>query len=171
MLSSLPCYPAFWWSAAPTFSMFFCHSLSSCMHITVFQIQQTWIVTVSLLSDLWTCIQVFGNGVASKSDWFEPAQCKLLLFCAKTIVKESRKFELAHLKKKGKKHFGCLVQYSCNTFLCYWVCCRSWSTWKRMVHCHKGLQVDHFLLLCTIIYCVSEFIIYSHMTIFLPTLQ
>jgi len=24
----------------------------------------------------------------------------MLLFCAKTIVKESRKFELAHLKKK-----------------------------------------------------------------------
>jgi len=25
------------------------------------------------------------------------------LFCAKTIMKESRKFELAHLKKKKKK--------------------------------------------------------------------
>ena len=30
------------------------------------------------------------------------AQWKMLLFCAKTIVKESRKFELAHLKKKKK---------------------------------------------------------------------
>jgi len=28
---------------------------------------------------------------------------KVLLFCAKTIVKESCKFELAHLKKKKKK--------------------------------------------------------------------
>jgi len=28
------------------------------------------------------------------------AQWKMLLFCAKTIVKESRKFELARLKKK-----------------------------------------------------------------------
>jgi len=27
----------------------------------------------------------------------------MLLFCAKTIVKESRKFELPHLKKKKKK--------------------------------------------------------------------
>jgi len=27
----------------------------------------------------------------------------MLLFCVKTIVKESRKFELAHLKKKKKK--------------------------------------------------------------------
>jgi len=27
----------------------------------------------------------------------------MLLFCAKTIGKESRKFELAHLKKKKKK--------------------------------------------------------------------
>jgi len=82
MLSSLPCFPGFWWYAAPTscshFQCFFCHSLSSCMHITVFQIQQTWIVTVSYLSDLCTCIQVFGNGVTSKSDWFEPAQYKLL---------------------------------------------------------------------------------------------
>ena len=27
----------------------------------------------------------------------------MLLFCVKTIVKESRKFELAHLKKKKEK--------------------------------------------------------------------
>jgi len=37
----------------------------------------------------------------------------MLLFCAKTIVKESRKFELARLKKKKKKkkekHFGRLA--------------------------------------------------------------
>jgi len=32
----------------------------------------------------------------------------MLLFCAKTIVKESREFELAHLKKK-KEHFGHLA--------------------------------------------------------------
>jgi len=31
------------------------------------------------------------------------AQWKMLLFCAITIVKESCKFELAHLKKKKKK--------------------------------------------------------------------
>jgi len=39
----------------------------------------------------------------------------MLLFCAKTIVKESRKFELARLKKKKKKkkekHFGCLATF------------------------------------------------------------
>jgi len=28
---------------------------------------------------------------------------KMLLFCSKTVVKESRKFELARLKKKKKK--------------------------------------------------------------------
>ena len=43
------------------------------------------------------------------------AQCKMLLFCAKTIVKESRNFELARLKKKKKKkkekHFGRLVTF------------------------------------------------------------
>jgi len=33
-------------------------------------------------------------------------QCKMLLFFAKTIMKDSRNFELAHLKKKKKeKHF------------------------------------------------------------------
>ena len=31
------------------------------------------------------------------------AQWKMLLFCAKTIVKESRKFELTRPKKKKKK--------------------------------------------------------------------
>ena len=46
----------------------------------------------------------------------------MLLFYAKTIVKESRKFELAHLKKKKKrkkkkeKHFGHLVTFWFGTF-------------------------------------------------------
>ena len=31
------------------------------------------------------------------------AQWKMLLFCAKNIVKESRKFEITRLKKKKKK--------------------------------------------------------------------
>jgi len=42
----------------------------------------------------------------------------MLLFCEKTIVKESRSFELAHLKKK--------VWHFCNTF-CQWVCFLSWK--------------------------------------------
>jgi len=44
----------------------------------------------------------------------------MLLFCAKTIMKESRKFELARLKKKKKKkkekHFGRLVTFWFGTF-------------------------------------------------------
>jgi len=32
-------------------------------------------------------------------------------------MKESHKFELAHLKKK-KKHFGCLVTFWFGTFMC-----------------------------------------------------
>ena len=45
------------------------------------------------------------------------AQWKMLLFCAKTIVKESRKFELARLKKKKKeKHFGRLTTFWYGTF-------------------------------------------------------
>jgi len=43
------------------------------------------------------------------------AQWKLLLFCAKTIVKESRRFELARLKKK-EKHFGRLATFWFRTF-------------------------------------------------------
>jgi len=47
----------------------------------------------------------------------------MLLFCAETIVKESRKFELAHLKKKKKKkkkkekHFGRLATFWFGTFV------------------------------------------------------
>ena len=46
------------------------------------------------------------------------AQSKMLLFCAKNIVKESRKFELARLKKKKKKekNFGRLVTFWFGTF-------------------------------------------------------
>jgi len=46
----------------------------------------------------------------------------VLLFCEKTIVKESRKFELARLKKKKKKkkkkekHFGRLATFCFGAF-------------------------------------------------------
>jgi len=45
----------------------------------------------------------------------------MLLFCAKTIVKESRKFEQARMKKKKKKkkqekHFGRLMTFWFGTF-------------------------------------------------------
>ena len=44
----------------------------------------------------------------------------MLLFCVKTIVKESREFELARLKKKKdkkiEKHFGCRVTFWFGTF-------------------------------------------------------
>ena len=56
------------------------------------------------------------------------AQCKMLLFCLKTIIKESPSFELAHLKKKVKKkerkkerkkekHFGSLMTFWFSTFV------------------------------------------------------
>ena len=42
----------------------------------------------------------------------------MLLFCAKTIVKDSRKFELARRLKKKKKetHFGRLMTFWFGTF-------------------------------------------------------
>jgi len=46
------------------------------------------------------------------------AQWKMLVFCAKTIVKESCTFELACLKKKKEeKHFGHLATFWFNTFV------------------------------------------------------
>jgi len=45
--------------------------------------------------------------------WYT-AQCKMLLFCAKTILKESCNFELPRLKKE--KHFGLLATFWFNTF-------------------------------------------------------
>ena len=77
---------------------------------------------ISLLSDLCACVHVKKNGVEKEAivQWavritsrdFKPgkkvmgwctAQWKMLLFCAKTIVKDSHKFEIARLKKKKKE--------------------------------------------------------------------
>ena len=78
---------------------------------------------ISLLSDLCACVHLKkklrrkGSHSSSVSGsnrlvWLQTwkkamgwctAQWKMLLFCAKTIVKESCKFELARLKKKKKK--------------------------------------------------------------------
>ena len=56
----------------------------------------------------------------------------MLLIYAKTIVKESRKFVLARLKKKKKKekHFGRLATFWFGTFAMLfsttaWMCCLS----------------------------------------------
>ena len=57
-----------------------------------------------------------------KSDGLVHCSVKMLLFCAKTIVKESSKFELARLKmkkkkkKKKEKHFGRLATFWFGTF-------------------------------------------------------
>ena len=52
------------------------------------------------------------------------AQCKMLLLCVETIVKESRNFELARLRKKKEKerkkkekHFGHLATFWFCTFV------------------------------------------------------
>jgi len=51
--------------------------------------------------------------------WCTAWRCKMLLFHAKTIVKESCTFELAHLKEKKKKkgkYFGHLATFWFSTF-------------------------------------------------------
>ena len=75
--------------------------------------------------------------------WFT-AQWKMLLFCAKTIVKESRKFELARLKKKKKvKHFGRLVTFWFGTFAMLFSATgcvvRHENTRRWTVECYNGL--------------------------------
>jgi len=57
------------------------------------------------------------------------AQYKLLLFCVKTIVKESHNFELAHAseeeerRRKEGKHFGHLVTFRFGTFVMHHKAC------------------------------------------------
>jgi len=68
----------------------------------------------------------------------------MLLFCAKTIMKESCKLEIARLRKKKKKekHFGCLVTFWSGTFemiLAPLVVLLAMTILEDMVSCHKGL--------------------------------
>ena len=74
------------------------------------------------------------------------AQWKMLLFCAKTIVKESCKFELARLKKnknkKKEKHFGCLATFWFGTFAMFFSATgygvRHENTQRWTVGCYNG---------------------------------
>ena len=97
------------------------------------------------------------------------AQWKMLLFCAKTIVKESHKFELAGLKKKKKKkkkkekHFGRPTTFWFGTFAILFsttgcvVCHENTRRWT--VGWYNGLEVSCFgdfeKFVCVSIYCVS----------------
>ena len=77
-------------------------------------------------------------------DWCT-AQWKMLLFCVKTIMKESRKFELACLKKKKKKekHFGRQVTFWFGTFAMLFSATgsvvRHENTRRWTVGCYNGL--------------------------------
>ena len=66
-------------------------------------------------------------------------QRKMLLFCAKTIVKESHNFELACLKKK-KKGFGCLATLWFGTFTILML----FRATGRVIHCVKTLEDEHY---------------------------
>ena len=123
-LSSLPCFCAFCWSAIPTP----CNGFYSCSPAILHNNY------ISLLSD-FVCMRTHEekNGITKEAivlQWVVwttswdfklvkkvmswcTAQWKMLLFCAKTIMKESHKFELARLKKKR-----------------HWVCCSAWKHLK-----------------------------------------
>ena len=119
---------------------------------------------ISLLSDLCTCVHIKkqwrrkGSHSSSVSGsnrfvWLQTwkktmgwctAQWKMLLFCAKTIMKVSCKFELARLKKKKKeKHFGRLVTFGFGTFVMLFsttgCVVRHENTWRWMVGWYNGL--------------------------------
>ena len=94
------------------------------------------------------------------------AQWKMLLFCAKTVVKKSRKFELARLKKKKmkkEKHFGRLMTFWFGTFAMLFSATgcvvRHENTQKWTVGCYNGLKGSCFgdfeRFVCISIYCVS----------------
>ena len=118
---------------------------------------------ISLLSNLCACVHVKKNGIVKeaivlqwavriascdfetgKSDGLVHCSVKMLLFCVKTIMKESRKDELAHLKKKKKeKHFGRLATFWFGTFAMLFsatgcvVCHENTRRWT--VGCYNGL--------------------------------
>ena len=113
------------------------------------------------------------------------AQWKMPLFCAKTIVKESRKFELARLKKKKKKkkekHCGRLVTFWFDTvamlFSATWCVVRHENSRRWTVGCYNGLQVscscfgDFEEFVCISIYCVSALSLHIESTdSMIPTL-
>ena len=84
------------------------------------------------------------------------APCKMLLFCANTVVRESAKFELARLKKedseekkkKKKTDFGGLATFWRGTFATVIHDTGSLlgqeNTRRRIVSCHKGLFAARF---------------------------
>ena len=141
---------------------FFKHT-NSISNSTILSNNYNW-----LLSDLCACVHVKkkwrckGSHSVSSSNrlvrlqtckkamgWCT-AQWKMLLFCAKTIVKESRKFELARLKKKKKKkkkkkekHFGRLATFWFGTFAMLFSAngcvVHHENTWKWTVGCYNGL--------------------------------
>ena len=85
------------------------------------------------------------------------AQCKMLLFCANTVVRESAKFELPRLKKEEeeeeeeeeeKNDFGGLATFWRGTFATVIHDTGSLlgqeNTRRRIVTCHKGLFAAGF---------------------------
>ena len=92
------------------------------------------------------------------------AQQKMLLFCVKIIVKVSRKFELARLKKERKKTFFFVWQLSGLVLIFRDFFCATRSleghenTWIWIVCCYKSFQIlmfwDFERFYCIILYCV-----------------
>ena len=77
------------------------------------------------------------------------AQCKMLLFCANTVVRESAKFELARLKKEeDETDFGGLATFWRGTFATVIHDTGSLlgqeNTRRRIVSCHKGFFAARF---------------------------
>ena len=84
--------------------------------------------------------------------WYT-AQCKMLLFCVKTVVKVSHNFDLACLKNKKKrkkeKHFGHLVTFWFGTFAMLFRA-------TGHVFCHENTQNEQYVVIKAFKFTVFE---------------
>ena len=133
---------------------------------------------ILLLSDLcacihgkkkWHCKGSHSSSVSSSNRlvWLQIWKKAMDWCTAKTIVKESHKFELARLKKKKKKkkekHFGHLATFWFSTFAMLFSATgcvvHHENTRKWTVRCYNGLYYVSFgdfeKFVCISIYCVS----------------
>ena len=87
--------------------------------------------------------------------WFT-AQYEMLLFCVKTVMKESRNFELAHLKKKNMALWR----------LCGLVLSRCFFAPVSMLFVMKTLEDGWHIVIkaykFTVFAILSEFFLYYH---------
>ena len=148
-------------------SLFFCYVI--CAHAYTWR--KKWHRKGSRSSSVSSLNRLVRLQTWKKAMGWCTAQWKMLPFCAKTILKESHKFEIACLKKKKKeKHFGHPETFWFWFFrdACF-VCHKNTRRW--MVGCYNSLLVSCFFVIlrdfCISIYYVSMLSLHIESTIFM----